>query len=160
MSPADTARKKADSFATLHSNAHSGFVPKAEKVIRRVLVIDDTPAIQRLVKRILALANIEAIVASDGEEGVAMHAMLGDSIDAVLLDYEMPKMDGLQALKQIMSQRPQTPVVFFSGAGGNDWIERAHSAGAAAILKKPFLPSDLVRALHTTVQEDLLTELE
>jgi len=154
MSRQDPTRNPLDSSIIQRSGAESGVLLKVNRSIRRVLVIDDTPAIQRLVKRILELADIEVLIASDGEEGVAMHAMLGDNIDAVVLDYEMPKMNGLDALKQIMRQRPETRVVFFSGAGGGEWIQLARSAGASSILRKPFLPSDLIKALQDSVESE------
>jgi len=118
--------------------------------VRRVLIIDDSALIREAGVIALELAGWEVAVAPDGEAGVA--AATGDPPDGVLLDIEMPGIDGLETLRRLRAD-PRTaalPVAFLT-AKGDDPAERAAllAAGADAVIAKPFqLPelADAVRA--------------
>ena len=118
--------------------------------MRRVLIIDDSALIREAGVIALELAGWEVAVASDGEAGVA--AATDDPPDGVLLDIEMPGIDGLETLRRLRAD-PRTaalPVAFLT-AKGDDPAERAAllAAGADAVIAKPFqLPelADAVRA--------------
>ena len=116
----------------------------------RVLVIDDSELIREAASMALQLAGWDPAVAPDGEAGIA--AATTDPPDGVLLDVEMPGIDGVETLRRLRAD-PRTaalPVAFLT-AKGDDETQRAAllAAGADAVITKPFqLPqlADAVRA--------------
>lgn len=116
----------------------------------RILVVDDSELIREAASIALQLAGWDPAVAPDGDAGVA--AATAEPPDGVLLDVEMPGIDGVEALRRLRAD-PRTarvPVAFLT-AKGDDEAERAAllAAGADAVIAKPFqLPelADAVRA--------------
>jgi two-component system chemotaxis response regulator CheB len=104
----------------------------------RVLVVDDSPVVKELVSQIInADAELEVMgEASDPYEAVKIMKL--EQPDVILLDIEMPHMDGLTFLKKIMSQHP-LPVVIFSGVAesGSKNAMDAIRYGAVSVLQKP-----------------------
>jgi two-component system chemotaxis response regulator CheB len=80
----------------------------------RVLLVDDSSVVRRVITKTLGQFNDMDVVggAKDGEEGLEMIATLKP--DVVLLDVDMPRMDGLETLRQMRSQQIQVPVLMFS----------------------------------------------
>jgi CheY-like chemotaxis protein len=114
----------------------------------RIIVIEDEPAIRRLVVRILARGEHEVREAANGREGVALHR--ADPADLVITDLFMPEQDGIETIRQIREFAPSTPILAMSGGGsrGNtDSLEDAELLGADVVLMKPFSPEDLEKAV-------------
>ena len=114
----------------------------------RIIVIEDEPAIRRLVVRILGRAGHEVREAGNGRDGVALHRT--DPADLVITDLFMPEQDGIETIQQIREFAPGTPIIAMSGGGsrGNtDSLADAELLGAEAVLPKPFSPEDLERAV-------------
>lgn len=101
-----------------------------------VLVVDDSALMQRIISRLLESDPQITVVgtAADGLEAVEKVAALRP--DVVTLDIEMPRMDGLAALKRIMAVSP-TPVVMLSALGEADMVMAALEAGAVEFVTKP-----------------------
>ncbi len=100
-----------------------------------LLVIDDDPQIQKLLKWFFETKGLRVIVAGSGEEGIRA---LSHQPLAVLLDMTMPGMDGLIALKKIKAAHPSLPVIMASGVGEEAVIREALDAGAYDFVSKPF----------------------
>jgi diguanylate cyclase (GGDEF)-like protein len=121
------------------------------RIVRRVLVIDDDSDLRRLTQIILErLGPWEAHVAASGEEGIAQ--ALEHRPDCILLDLEMPGLDGLATLARLRAQPElqDTPVIMLS-AGGPRVEERCRAAGAQGFIHKPcdpaVLPAEIRRLL-------------
>jgi two-component system, chemotaxis family, protein-glutamate methylesterase/glutaminase len=126
----------------------------------RVLVVDDSPFVRRAVERMLASCDDVTVigVASDGREGVEEVRRLRP--DVVILDIVMPRLDGLDAIREIMSIRP-TPILVLSsetrpGAeitikalelGAVDFLSKAEAGGRMDIYQLAPLLREKVRAL-------------
>src|SRR5580698_9649088 len=106
----------------------------------KVMVVDDSAVVRQvLVKLLTADAGIE-VIAAVTDPLFAMQRMKSTWPDVIVLDVEMPRMDGLTFLRHIMHARP-TPVVIFStltAAGAPTTIE-ALAAGAVTVITKPKL---------------------
>lgn len=103
----------------------------------RVLVVDDSALMRRLIREVLADAGgFEAAFAADGEQALAL--IKSFSPEVVTLDINMPGMDGLACLDRIMLEQP-TPVIMLSAmtAEGADQSVEALSLGAVDVLQKP-----------------------
>ena len=109
----------------------------------RVLVVEDSGAIGRLIQLCLRERAIEVIVRNDGPSG--LEAVTTEAPDLVILDIGLRGMDGWQVLEAIRSQEVTShiPVLVMTGHTGEDIRIQAHSAGANGFLEKPFQPADL-----------------
>ena len=106
--------------------------------MKTCLVVDDSSVIRKVARRILESLDFTIIEAEDGEAAmVACHKLLPD---AILLDWNMPKMDGYEFLKQLRrlpgGDRPK--VVFCTTENDVAHIARALHAGANEYIMKPF----------------------
>ena len=116
----------------------------------RIIVIEDEPAIRRLVSRILSRSGHEIREAGNGRDGVQLHR--SDPADLVITDLFMPEQDGIETIQQIREFAPATPILAMSGGGargGTDCLADAELLGAQGVLSKPFSPDDLERAVAT-----------
>ncbi|HUR16978.1 MAG TPA: response regulator [Candidatus Limnocylindrales bacterium] len=110
----------------------------------RVLIVDDTPVIRAVVRRILERDGRFEVVgeACDGLEAVDMTE--GLQPDLVLLDLAMPRMDGLQALPEIITNAPSVTVVVLSSFSRDQMKDAALDAGALGYVEKDRIAITLV----------------
>src|SRR5881227_766447 len=95
----------------------------------------------------LARAGLEVCAeARDGEEAVALARE--HEPDLAIMDVKMPKLDGIEAARQILDERP-IPIVMLTAYGQEELVSRAVEAGVFGYLVKPFRESDLLPALRT-----------
>ena len=113
--------------------------------MKSCLVVDDSSVIRKVARRILEGMQFEITEAEDGEQ--ALGACQRQLPDAILLDWNMPKMDGYEFLKALRrlpgGDRPK--VVFCTTENGMDHISRALHGGANEYIMKPF-DRDIVTA--------------
>lgn len=110
---------------------------------KRVLVVEDSTVIQRLISVCLRPAGLEVDTCSDGPSG--LQSALSNPPDLMILDVGLPKMDGWQVLERIRSD-PRTrglKVLVLTAHAQEETRERADRGGADAFLTKPFRPDDL-----------------
>jgi len=114
----------------------------------RVLVVDDHPVVRRGVTELLAsVPDVEVVGATgDGAAGVALAETLDP--DVVLMDIEMPGVDGVAATQRIGSVAPRTAVVILTTFADRARITRALDAGAAGYLLKDAEPSELIEGIR------------
>jgi len=102
-----------------------------------VLVVDDDHLMREILKAILRSEEYQVVgEASNGEDAVSLCAKLNPRL--VLLDINMPKMDGLQVLMAIRQVHPKTKVIMVSAAATMDKVSEAIKEGAAGFVVKPF----------------------
>ena len=113
--------------------------------MKTCLVVDDSSVIRKIASRILGEMNFRIIEAEDGAQ--ALEACKQQMPDAVLLDWNMPVMDGFEFLTNLrrMPGGDQPKVVFCTTENGIDHISRALHAGANEYIMKPF-DKDIVAA--------------
>lgn len=104
----------------------------------KVLIAEDTRAIRMIVAATVANAGHEPIEAGNGCEAVRAFKE-SDGIDLIVMDAEMPEMDGFVATKTIREydENDWVPIIFLSAHDEDDYIQRALDAGADVYLKKP-----------------------
>jgi two-component system, chemotaxis family, chemotaxis protein CheY len=118
---------------------------KSEVVMKTCLVVDDSSVIRKVARRILEGLEFEISEAEDGEQ--ALESCRGSMPDAVLLDWNMPKMDGYEFLRSLrrMPHGDRPKVVFCTTENDVAHIARALHAGANEYIMKPF-DKDIVEA--------------
>ena len=111
---------------------------KAEDEMKTCLVVDDSSVIRKVARRILEGLDFNIVEAEDGEK--ALEACKRELPDAVLLDWNMPVMDGLEFLRnmRMMPGGDQPKVVFCTTENDVAHIARALHAGANEYIMKPF----------------------
>jgi CheY-like chemotaxis protein len=119
--------------------------------VSRILIVDDDAAAQRLYRTYLTSEGHEVECASSGLEGV--EASERSSFDAVVMDLNMPGLDGWMAMSLIRARRPQLPILILTGDANPDLEQRAQTAGAASFLIKPCTPKVLTRALAAAIDK-------
>jgi two-component system chemotaxis response regulator CheY len=127
--------------------------------MKTCLVVDDSSVVRKIARRILEAMEFEIIEAEDGEK--ALEACKRGLPDAVLLDWNMPVMDGYEFLGHLrrMPGGQMPKVVFCTTENGIDHIARALEAGANEYIMKPF-DKDIVAAKFQEVGLVQLTSPE
>lgn len=118
-----------------HGDLH--FYPKGLQRTKAVLLIDDDVVTRILVAHRIAGIGADVIEANDGIE--ALHYLAGSSVDLVIVDLEMPHMDGWEVIGHIRGN-PKTrhlPVIVLTGNENRNAVEKSLLMGATAHLLKP-----------------------
>jgi CheY-like chemotaxis protein/lambda repressor-like predicted transcriptional regulator len=111
------------------------------------LVVEDTPDARSLFVEMLKMAGLKVLEASDGQSAVDLIETSGELIDVVLMDYRMPRMDGVQATREIRKRFPDLPILFVSAWDEPEMIQAALEAGAAEYLVSPIAYDKLIDAI-------------
>lgn len=112
----------------------------------RILLAEDETIIRLDLRKTLEDAGFEVCAeARNGEEAVALAA--SERPDVAILDVKMPKLDGIEAARRILGDRP-IPIVMLTAYGHDELVSRAVEAGVFGYLVKPFRESDLLPAIR------------
>lgn len=130
----------------------------AAAVVRHVLVADDDPMIARMALYHLANLNSQVDQVQNGRDAVE-HA-LQNAYNVILMDLDMPVLDGFEATRQIRARGCRTPIIAVTGLQSPADRERALAAGCDTILPKPFTRGELVAAMDLVQLEPLLSTLQ
>ena len=117
----------------------------------RVLLVDDESGVLKAVTRILEHAGMEVRCASDGAEAVSVYAKHHHSIDCVVLDLNMPVLDGEEVFQEMKAVCNDVRVVLVSGYAEQSVLERFRGAGLSGVLQKPMRASDLLQKIAEAV---------
>jgi two-component system chemotaxis response regulator CheB len=134
-------------------------VAETTEKVATVLVVDDSAFMRKLIAEMVESSGPFRVVGTAGDGIEALQKVRALKPDIVTLDIEMPRLNGLQALEQIMAEMPR-PVVMLSAAGselGNEMTLRALERGALEFVRKPSGP---VSIDLSTVREQLRSALE
>ena len=108
----------------------------------KVLVIDDEPGVRDLISEALSLSEITAVSAADGLE--ALSFLRRERFDLLILDINMPKLDGLALLEKLRTEGMSVPVLMLSARADKADINQGLRTGADDYLTKPFSIEELV----------------
>lgn len=131
--------------------------PKVQEPEMRVpgtlLIVDDDPQMLRLLMAFFNSRGLRVILANSGEEALGA---LAQQPTVVLMDVNMPGMDGLTTLRKIKAQHPELPVIMVSGVGEEATVHEALQGGAYDYVQKPFS----LEYLETIVLTKILLGME
>jgi response regulator NasT len=122
-------------------------VPADAPPALRVLIAEDETIIRLDLRDVLERAGHEVCAeARDGEEAVALAQ--SEQPELAILDVKMPRLDGIEAARRILAERP-IPIVMLTAYGQEELVARAVEAGVFGYLVKPFRETDLLPAIQT-----------
>ena len=118
----------------------------------RVLLADDHPVNRRVVELVLAVADVALTSVENGQE--AVDAFVAGTFDLVLMDLQMPVMDGLEAIGHIRAHETgcgggRTPIYVLSASALPEHLAASKAVGADAHLSKPIMAEDLLAVIET-----------
>jgi CheY-like chemotaxis protein len=121
----------------------------------RVLLVEDQPINQRVASVILEYEGAEIAIANDGEEALARFQP--EAFDIILMDMQMPVMDGLTATQRIREREraeslARVPIAMLSANCMAEHVIAAREAGADLLISKPVTPDALIRGVETALQ--------
>jgi DNA-binding NtrC family response regulator len=122
----------------------------------KVLIADDEKNMRWILGKNLRDANFNVIEAGDGEE--AFNLYLDEEPDLVILDYRMPKLDGMEVLKRIKTINSKLPVIMITAHGSTDAAVEAMKLGAVDYISKPFDINDLKLSIFKALNIDQLNK--
>ena len=116
----------------------------------RILLAEDHPTNQKVVQLILGAVDLTPVVVGDGQ--AALDAMAAEPFDVVLMDMQMPVLDGLSATAEIRRReaalgRPRTPVIMLTANALEEHVQAGQAAGGDWHLSKPIRAEDLLGAI-------------
>jgi CheY-like chemotaxis protein len=115
----------------------------------QVLVVDDEPLVRHFTSRVLLEQGYAVHEATDGVEAMAILDS-GRTVDCVVSDVVMPRLDGVKLLETLSLRRPGLPVILMSAYGSAQLAERGLAA-PCAVLRKPFAPERLLQEVRRCI---------
>lgn len=115
----------------------------------KVLIVDDSAVMRIMIRRTIEEHSpgerAEIVEASDGEQ--ALNTLDGQSFDLIMLDWNMPVLDGLTFVKRVRGDGMEVPIIMVSAVNDEASIFDACEAGVTDYIEKPVRPSDLAERI-------------
>ncbi|HEX7155808.1 MAG TPA: response regulator [Burkholderiaceae bacterium] len=120
--------------------------------MQSILAVDDSASMRQMVAFTLKGAGYNVIEAADGQE--AYDKARGQSVDLVLTDQNMPRMDGLTLVKSLrgLPSYAATPILILTTESSDDMKAKGKAAGATGWLVKPFDPNKLLDVIRRVIR--------
>jgi DNA-binding response OmpR family regulator len=117
------------------------------------LIVEDNDNLRNLLHRTLEGDGFSVFPAADGAEALHLCQQRDGTIDIVVSDIVMPRLNGLELAERIRGARPETKFLFITGFGDQFPELREWMKYGATILEKPFLPSELLHKVEDTLTQ-------
>lgn len=117
----------------------------------KILVVDDLSDMRMVLTMTLKRSGWSVLEAEDGGQAIAL--TIQELPDVILMDYNMPNMNGIDACREIKTN-PKTrhiPILIYTGAYASDVRDAALEAGADQFLTKPLMPAQLRETVHNVI---------
>ncbi|MBN1266419.1 MAG: response regulator transcription factor [Anaerolineales bacterium] len=115
-----------------------------------VLIVDDDPKLLKMLQRTLAYENLTVYTATNGLE--ALPLVSANEPDLVIVDWKMPKMDGIHFVQRLRSEGDQTMILMLTARDAVENRVEGLESGADDYLVKPFAPAELVARVHALLR--------
>lgn len=122
---------------------------KKEYFEKLIMIVDDEPEIQAVVKAMLNKYGFHTIVSDDGESALAQYT--DQPVDLVILDIGIPGMSGIKCLEKILSLDQKAKVIISSGTADVESPQQVLAKGAKAFLPKPYTGQELYEAVKAVL---------
>jgi len=116
-----------------------------------VLVVDDEQAVREVIRAMLSFRGYRVVEAVDGMEAVDRFRAAHEGVDLVLLDIQMPRLNGWDTMEKLHELDAEIPVLLLSGGVSEAPAGRSRSSRPSAVLQKPFASAELLRAVRRSL---------
>ena len=120
----------------------------------RILVVDDEAPVRTVVRLMLERLGYRVLEAENGAEALGIIETSMDRIDLILTDLVMPELNGGDLGESVKASEPPWRVLYMSGYTGDEIMRRGFAQNDMALLKKPFTPDVLARAVREALDRD------
>lgn len=123
------------------------------KIINNIMVVDDSPTTRQLISFVLKrLTDSNVVEATDGMD--ALKKLSADTYDLLLVDINMPLMDGLKLVSILRGDQKykNTPIVIITTEGAEEDKKRAMAIGASAYITKPIQTQELIKTINNLLK--------
>jgi DNA-binding response OmpR family regulator len=119
--------------------------------LMKILFVDDTRDTRELFRMAFKIKGVDTDCAGDGLE--AVEAVKGSTYDAIIMDVEMPRMNGWEAVREIrlLANGATVPIIMFTAYGNGENKKKALDIGANDLWFKPLLPTEILDRLEQYV---------
>lgn len=124
----------------------------------QILVVDDEHGIRTLLSEVLNIAGFQVTMAADGLD--ALNQIRKNKFDLVLLDVNLPKVDGFAILEKIRASAPTQPIIMISARNEKDDVTHGLRLGADDYIRKPFSVEELVLRVENRLRRTSNSEVE
>jgi two-component system OmpR family response regulator len=124
----------------------------------QILVVDDENGIRTLLSEVLNIAGFQVTMAADGLD--ALNQIRKNKFDLVLLDVNLPKVDGFAILEKIRASAPTQPIIMISARTEKDDVTHGLRLGADDYIRKPFSVEELVLRVENRLRRTSNSEVE
>jgi DNA-binding NarL/FixJ family response regulator len=125
----------------------------------RVLLVDDENYMRVFVTRVLNLSiTCTVVVAHDGQEALAL--CRANDPELIILDINMPRVDGVQALSDMRAVKPETPIVMLTSISEESVVEECVNRGASGFIRKDVPAGELKTELETMLRQFFPGEIQ
>lgn len=120
----------------------------------KILIAEDQDDLREMIAHTLRLSGYEVVSAENGERAVQLATKTNP--DLIILDYELPRLNGRQVCKQLKALETftNTPIVIISSYGNPRYMEASLEAGAEEFIRKPFELDHLIQRVDTLLAAD------
>ncbi|MBW2529248.1 MAG: response regulator [Deltaproteobacteria bacterium] len=127
--------------------------PPGEHAALQILLVDDEPLVRKSIARILVAAGHEVTMANDGREALEAYTAADPRPTLVVLDLDMPRLDGVQTLRRLRELDPSVRAVITSGKVTAADEKLLTAAGAAGVLRKPCRSDELLAMIERVFRQ-------
>nr|WP_070958559.1 response regulator [Hyphomonas sp. Mor2] len=115
----------------------------------RLVLIEDDENVRRSMTMLLRARGFVIDAYRSGTEFLTLQGRHGG--DCLLIDYKMPRLDGLEVMRRLRAGNDQTPAIMITGYYSDSLLARARTAGFAQVLEKPASPEALIQLISETI---------
>ena len=121
-------------------------------------MVDDEPAIRDLISEVLKIADYDFATIGDGVE--ALNMIRKEKFDLIILDVNLPKLDGFAVLEKVRENAPTQPIIMISARTEKDDVTHGLRLGADDYIRKPFSVEELLLRVENRLRRDLSTSTQ
>lgn len=149
-------KNQSSSTGIIENNSLISEKPREKPLLgRKILVAEDQITNQLLVKRLLENWGAQATIMSNGRD--AYEEVINSDYEVVIMDIQMPEMDGYQACSLIRTlsnpEKSNIPIIALTASAAKFEIDKCYESGMNAYISKPFFPNDLLSRISTVLEE-------
>ena len=116
-----------------------------------LLIADDDRAFRETLQEIFVSRGFETSLAADGEQAVEI--VTRTEIHVVLMDFQMPRLSGIEAVRQVKQQQAELPCILISGAVNDEVLEQAEALSMYHVLTKPIKLAEIRASVRSALTE-------